>query len=374
MNLKEHVPLASLTTFEIGGPARYFSEVVSEDELREVASFAKEKDLPLFVLGGGSNILVSDEGFPGLVIKNSVQGISEVRDGAAMRVTIGAGEEWDKVAKWCAEKEYAGIECLSGIPGSTGAAPVQNIGAYGQELTETLLEVRVLDLESGGTRTLSKEECDLSYRNSVFKRNSGRYAITSITLSLTQGASSRYDYRDSRFRISDFFKDLSRPPTLSEVRRAVLEVRAQKGMVIMPEYESYRSAGSFFKIPIVSKNYLERIERIVTEEDEAKAKSLEPWHWELADGQVKVSSAFLLEFTPFNKTDFYASGLDTKSLAAISPKHTLSIINRGGAKASDIISLARKMREAVYEKFGVAFEPEVRLVGFKGDPLQPVRD
>lgn len=354
----ENYLLAPLTTFGVGGPARYFASVATEVDLKEAINFAKEENLPVFIISGGSNILISDEGFDGLVIKNNISGIKkELKDGKVL-VAVGAGEDWDKLVEYSVNHGLEGLETLSGIPGSVGAAPVQNIGAYGREVSGVIKEVIAYDLQNNELCNISKNECGFGYRKSIFNdKHAGRYIIVEVVFEFDLPHDSReskgveFTYRD----LQEYFKNLPNP-TLKEIRKAVIEIRAKKGMVIRPEYESFKSAGSFFKNPTVSRERFEAIKSKIGENDSK-------WFWDEPDGRVKISAAKLIEISGYPKG--FRLGK-----AGVSPKHSLSLINLGEANSEDIINLARTIIQGVYDKFGVRLGPEVLLIGFKENPIR----
>ncbi len=254
MLLLENIPLAPLTTLKIGGPARYFVEARDTGEVQEAVTFARSRDLPLFVLGGGSNLVVADAGWPGLVLKVALQGIDQVQpsghdeDGNVL-FEVGAGESWDKFVSHAVIARCAGVECLSGIPGSVGGTPVQNVGAYGQEVSETIASVQVLDLKDNQVRELCPEACGFSYRASIFNTTErGRFIVLRVTYALTPGGSPRITYAD----LKRHFEGRETPPNLAETREAVRHIRALKGMLIIPGDADCQSAGSFFKNPVLS--------------------------------------------------------------------------------------------------------------------------
>lgn len=357
--IREIIPLAPLTTFGVGGAARYFVEVKSEDELREALAFAEERALPVFILGSGSNILVADEGFPGLVVHISLRSFEILLKGERALVKAAAGENWDDVVQRCVADNLAGIECLSGIPGTVGAAPVQNIGAYGTQLSSTLRTVRVFDRETHTFRELSNFECRFSYRDSVFKQEGKRrYVITAIMMELSAGAAPRLVYHDL---VRYFAERRIVAPTLEQVRRAVIEIRNRKGMVLLPGYERFASAGSFFRNPVVNESDFERVREAVLDSGGASLCAT-PWFWKTSTGSVKVSAACLIQCAGFTKG--FREGN-----AGISPKHALALVNCGGATATEIAGLGWKIRKRVHERFGVLLEPEVEAIGFATDPF-----
>ena len=348
INLLKDVLLASHSVFKIGGPAKYFCEVNNKEELIEVVGWAKAKKLPIFVLGGGSNILVADEGFPGLVIKNSIGGITE--KGGAL-ITVGAGEDWDKFVEFAVSRNLAGIECLSGIPGTVGAAPVQNIGAYGQSAAETIESLEALDLETDKELFFGKSDCEFGYRTSKFKKNLGRYVITSVSFALYPGGMPKLAYHE----LQNYFTE-NHSPTLLEVRDAVLKIRSAKGMVAKGE-ELHSSVGSFFTNPIISQEALEDLKLFVDQCKTAKNCCADPWFWARSDGKAKISAACLIECAGFEK------GLKRGGVG-ISSLHSLAIINYGGASAKEVLALADDIKNKVKDKFGVSLEIEPQLVGF----------
>src|SRR5262245_4148351 len=254
--MQEHVPLAPFTTLGVGGPARYFIHAPSERTVEEAVEFARTKNLPLFVLGGGSNLLVADNGFPGVVVRVEIVGLQWIDENGHVRLLAGAGEDWDGVVAQCVERQLYGVECLSGIPGMVGGTPIQNVGAYGQEVATTLAHVRVYDLTSGTFAEMSRDECGFGYRTSVFNTTGvARYVVLSGAYKLAKTGEPCVQYPDLRRELAEVPN-----PTLKEVRQAVRRVRKQKAMLIEPGDPDSRSAGSFFKNPIVTAEVFTRIE------------------------------------------------------------------------------------------------------------------
>lgn len=339
MQFLEQVPLAPYTTFQIGGPARWFAEAREEAEILEAVEFARSRSLPLFALGGGSNLLVSDAGFPGLVLHIGLKGIE--REGDSF--TVAAGEDWDGFVSHVMEQDFAGIECLAGIPGTTGGTPIQNVGAYGQEVSETISGVRVLDLSTMQFREFSNAECGFAYRLSIFNTvERGRYIVTQIRYRLRKNGEPLIAYVD----LKHHFKD-SAAPTLSAVSQAVREIRRRKGMYIVVGDPDCLSAGSFFKNPVVSAEHRAKI---------AESEATEVPGYPAGDGTVKIPAAWLLERAGFHRG--YSTGP-----AGISSRHTLALVNRGGAKAADIFELRDRIVAAVEARFAIRLEPEPVLVG-----------
>jgi UDP-N-acetylmuramate dehydrogenase len=344
MLIQENVPLAPLTTFRVGGPARYFLEASTVGEIREGVAFAQSHELPVFVLGGGSNLVVSDSGWPGLVLKIGLSGVEE--NGQSL-FDVGAGEDWDKFVARAVARSCAGIECLSGIPGSVGAAPVQNIGAYGQEVAETIESVQVLDLKNAQVRELCNEACEFSYRASTFNGSQrGRFIILRVRFELNPGGEPRIEYAD----LKKHFAGWNKPPSLANVREAVRKIRAGKGMLIIPGDEDSRSAGSFFKNPIVSPEQHHDLE------ERARARGLQLPSYPALEAHKKISAAWLVEHSGFTRG--YGKGP-----AGISRKHALAIVNRGHATAADIMALKNDILHRVQEIWGVHLESEPVFVG-----------
>jgi UDP-N-acetylmuramate dehydrogenase len=338
MEFVRDVQLAPYTTLRIGGPARWFAEATTEDDIATGVAFSRENGLPLFILGGGSNLLVSDSGFPGLVLHMGLRGITQT--GECGLFSVAAGEPWDAFVSMTVSKGYAGLECLSGIPGTVGGTPVQNVGAYGQEVSQTISAVRVLDRETQQFVTLRNAECGFTYRQSIFNSTTReRYIVSRVDYSLIKNGEPALAYADLKRHFGD------RSPTLSEVRSAVLAIRERKGMLIVPGQGDSLSAGSFFKNPVVPLAALERVANALATESRSIPR------YPAAGGAVKVPAAWLLEQAGFHKS--YVLGN-----AGISSRHTLALINRGGAKAADMIALRNKIVEAVEKRFGIHLEPE----------------
>jgi len=349
--LLENIPLAPLTTIKIGGPARYFVEARTIGEVQEAVTFARAHDLPLFVLGGGSNLLVADAGWPGLVLKVSVQGIDQ-RSGhdenGKTFFDAGAGESWDKFVSHAVIARCAGVECLSGIPGSVGGTPVQNVGAYGQEVSETIAAVQVLDLKDTQVRELCPEACEFSYRASIFNTTErGRFIVLRVTYALTPGGSPRITYAD----LKRHFECRETQPNLAEAREAVRHIRALKGMLITPGDVDSQSAGSFFKNPVLTAEQHEDLKQ------RAAARGFTVPNYPALDTRKKVSAGWLVERSGFAKG--FGSGH-----VGISTKHALAIVNRGGATAADVLALKDQIQHRVEEIWGVRLEPEPVMVGF----------
>ncbi|WP_437712348.1 UDP-N-acetylmuramate dehydrogenase [Sorangium sp. So ce448] len=370
LDVRESVPLAPLTTLGVGGPARYFAEAADEAAVVEAFRFAEARGVPLFVLGGGSNLLVADRGIDALVLRVRVRGIELLRGreeasgaetggggGEAGRALVraGAGEAWDDLVARSVAEGWAGLECLSGIPGDVGATPIQNVGAYGQEVAETIVEVRAIDRATGAAVVLSGADCGFGYRDSRFKRAwRGRYVITAVTFALRPGGAATVRYPELQ-------RALAAPaggaaPPLGEVRSAVIALRRGKSMVLDPADENGRSAGSFFMNPTLAPGaaagVLARIEAAgVLAPGEAIPQ------FPADGGRVKLSAAWLIERAGFARGTRHGA-------AGISTRHTLALVNRGGATAEELLGLARRVRQGVLDRFGVALSAEPDLVGF----------
>jgi UDP-N-acetylmuramate dehydrogenase len=349
--LLENIPLAPLTTIKIGGPAKFFVEARSAGEVQEVVAFARSRDLPLFVLGGGSNLIVADAGWPGVAVKIALQGIEQRHghdeDGKIL-FDAGAGESWDKFVSHAVRARCAGIECLSGIPGSVGGTPVQNVGAYGQEVSDTITSVQVLDLRDTQVRELCPEACDFGYRSSIFNTSErGRFIVLRVTYALTPHGAPHLTYAD----LKRHFEGRETPPDLAETREAVRHIRARKGMLITPGDPDSQSAGSFFKNPVLSPEQHEDLRQ------RAAARGLTVPSYPALDSRKKVSAAWLVERSGF------ARGFGPGRVG-ISSKHALAIINRGGASAAEVIALKEQIQHRVEEIWGIHLEPEPVMVGF----------
>ncbi len=338
----EHVPLAPYCTMGVGGPARYFVEALDERAVHDALEWAEQHGLPLRVLGGGSNLVVADEGVDGLVLKIGLRGVSARVAGPAMELTVAAGEPWDDLVAFAVERGWAGLECLSGIPGLVGATPIQNVGAYGQEVSDTVIGVRALDCRTGEVTTLGPPECGFGYRDSAFKRGTpGRYIVLAVVYRLARGGVPTVGY-------ADLEKDLARrgirSPSLADVRRSVLDIRRSKSMVLDPDDPNRRSCGSFFLNPIVSPAELEEIGK------RAGSDPAMP-RWPERDGRVKLSAAWLIERAGFRRGQ-------SAGPVGLSSRHTLAIVCHDGARARDVVAFARTVRARVEERFGVRLAPE----------------
>ncbi len=344
--------LSDLTTLRLGGPAGRLVEARTEDH---VAAAVRESDAagePLLVLAGGSNVVVADEGFPGAVVLIATRGVERADEGTRALLDVQAGEPWDPFVERCVAGGLAGVECLSGIPGSVGATPIQNVGAYGQEVAETIAAVRVLDRRDGAVSEMAADECAFSYRSSVFKRTPGRWVVLAVRFALEQSPLS------APLRYGELARTLGVEPggraPLADVRAAVLELRRGKGMVVDPDDPDSVSAGSFFTNPILDADAFAALEERARERLGADVRVPQ---WPEPDGRVKTSAAWLIERSGF------AKGHGDPATIAISAKHTLALTNRGAGTTALLVRLAREVADGVEQAFGVRLEPEPVFVG-----------
>ena len=340
MNIRSDIPLAPYTTFMIGGPADFFCVVSSEEELVAMIRRAHDGKLPVFILGKGSNILVADEGFRGIVIKNEIRGMEfGSEDNGVVCVTVGAGETWDDLVAETVRRNLHGIENLAAIPGTVGAAPVQNIGAYGVEIASTLVSVRVLDTTTLACVEFSNKECQFAYRDSRFKHEKGRYVIVQVTLRLVKGGKTDIGYKD----LKDFFTGKNESPGIKEVRDAVIGIRGNK----LPDWKRIGTAGSFFKNPIISKNQFEKLS--------AQYPGL-PGYPTKDTQLIKVPLGWILD----NICE--AKGLRMGPVGTYE-KQALVIVAQPGSSAAAVINFQNELIRRVKERTGIQVEREVEWVG-----------
>ena len=346
--MQENIALAGYTTLGIGGPARWFSEARSEADIVEAVEFTRSRNLPLFVLGGGSNLLVADAGFPGLVLHIALRGLSRKEDGADTIFIVAAGEEWDSFVAATVAENCAGVECLSGIPGTVGGTPVQNVGAYGQEVSSTIQRVRALDRTTLQWVEFDNAACEFAYRSSLFNTTARqRYIVSEVTYRLRRGGAPLLTYKDLAQK---FLQRHNPSPTLAAVREAVREIRHRKGMLLVEGDPDCRSAGSFFKNPVIATaqfaQLAEKFDGIPHYPAGAGAMDAE---------FVKIPAAWLIEQAGFAKGATVDVVGDTVS---ISSRHTLALVNRGGATAANLLALRDAIRSRVTTKFGIVLEQE----------------
>jgi UDP-N-acetylmuramate dehydrogenase len=338
---REFVPLAPLTTLGVGGDARYFRELYDEAELEPTLAWADARGMAVRILGGGSNVVVSDAGFEGLVLRLSMRGAIFSESGGDVELRARAGEPWDEIVAASVAKNLQGLECLSGIPGSLGATPIQNVGAYGQEVAESIVGVRAYDRELRVTRELSAAECRFGYRDSFFKSEApDRFVVLEATFRLRPGGKPAVRYAE----LEKYFSNRAlAAPSLAEVRSAVLALRRAKSMVWDPADENHRSCGSFFVNPLVSAEHAAEIQTLVREPGMPR--------YPQPDGRVKLAAGWLIERSGFEKGT-------RKGPVGLSTRHALAIVCHDGARASDVLAFARSIQDRVRDRFRVELVPE----------------
>ncbi len=347
------VPLAPLSTLEVGGSARFYLAAANEEEVRSGLAWTRERGLPLLVLGGGSNLVVADEGFPGLVLHVQPRGFEVSPSANGVRVRAGAGEPWDATVARAVEEDWAGLECLSGIPGLVGATPIQNVGAYGQDVAETVALVEALAVDSGQPVSFTSAECRFGYRDSRFKREDrGRYVLLAVTFLLRPGGAPAVRYPELERALHE--ADAARP-TLRQVRDTVTAIRRRKSMVLDPGDPNRRSVGSFFVNPVVSDAEAEAVREVVSRRG---APPFSMPAFPAGDGRTKLSAAWLIERAGLQRGHRLGH-------AGISTNHPLALVNRGGATAREIVELARQVRSRVRDLFGITLAPEPVFVGIE---------
>jgi UDP-N-acetylmuramate dehydrogenase len=396
-NVREPVRLSSFTTLGLGGPARHFVVAGTDEEIIAAVRATDRRDEPLLVLGGGSNLVISDDGFPGTVIQVATKGIHRTTDpgagpdaagpgqaepGAPVTLTVAAGEDWDTVVASCVAADLAGLECLSGIPGLAGATPIQNVGAYGQEVADTITRVRAYDRATAEVVDLAAADCGFGYRTSAFKRSitppavTGRFVVLGVTFQLTSdrlsqplryaelaGALGLDAVRQDEGRQDEGAQGEGARAPLGDVRSAVLRLRRGKGMVLDPGDPDSRSAGSFFTNPVLDASQFAALRRVV---DQRCGPGVPIPQFPAEPGQVKVPAAWLIGQAGFHKGYQGARRADDGRpgpAAHISTKHTLALVNPGDASTADVIGLAREIRDQVRDLFGIELASEPVLVG-----------
>jgi UDP-N-acetylmuramate dehydrogenase len=337
----EHVPLAPRCSMRVGGPARYLVEAHDEATVREALAWTRAGGQTLRILGGGTNLVVADEGVDGLVLAVDLRGVSVQLRPPFVELTAAAGEPWDDLVRFAVERGWAGIECLSGIPGLVGATPIQNVGAYGQEVSETVLSVRALDTRDGAVRTLSPAECRFAYRDSIFKSGEPRrWVVLAVCYRLRPGGAATIRYPEVEQYLTARGIEAA---SLADARASVLAIRRAKSMVLDPDDINRRSCGSFFVNPVVSVEHADRL----------MALGLQPPmpRWPQPDGRVKLSAAWLIERAGFPRG--YRKGS-----TGLSTRHALAIVAYDGARARGVLAFARRLQEAVRTRFGITLVPE----------------
>ncbi len=351
------VRLCEHTSLRLGGPARRYAIATGEDHVRQAVQSTRGEDggaaAPLLVLGGGSNLVISDAGFDGLVLHLDLQGIEQKRTGEHVVLDVGAGQVWHELVAQLVDDGLAGLECLAGIPGLVGATPIQNVGAYGQQVSDCLLSVRAYDCVDDRFVELPKEACELAYRDSRFKREPGRFVVTRVRLRVAR----------SRKCVPIAYRELAQvlgvplggQAPLAEVQQAVLVLRRSKGMVLDANDPESVSAGSFFVNPVVDEKGFAAAQRRAEEVGAVAPGEVLP-HFAIAAGRFKLAAAWLVEHAGFPK------GFTSQNIG-VSRKHALALVHRGGGSTTELISLARQIQNGVRERFGVALVPEPTLVG-----------
>jgi UDP-N-acetylmuramate dehydrogenase len=344
---REHVPLADLTTLGVGGSARWFAAAKTRGDVHTAYDWCRQRGLPLWVLAGGSNVVVADGGFDGLVLQMAIAGVDTKPAGEALLVEAGAGEPWDLLVARLVGEGWAGVECLSGIPGTVGGTPIQNVGAYGQEVASIIDAVEAFDGDGGELVRLDPAACGFSYRGSRFKAtDAGRFVICGVRFRLRRAAPT-LSYPDVRRWLE---ANAVARPTLGDVRSAVLAIRRSKGMVADGLDPEARSVGSFFMNPVIAEAERARL---------AAATGMDVPARPLPGGQARVPAAWLIERAGWGRGD-------TDGTVGISSKHPLAIVNRGGARAADVVRFAARVKRRVADQLGVWLQPEPVFVGFDG--------
>jgi UDP-N-acetylmuramate dehydrogenase len=339
IHVRENEPLAPRTTLQLGGAARSFTEVRSDDDLRDALALARDRRWRVGILGGGSNLVVPDEGFDGLVIAMAMRGIDETTSGDRVRLTARAGEPWDPFVAHAIDRDLAGLECLGGIPGLVGATPIQNVGAYGQEVSSTIVEVRAFDRADGAFVTLGARACAFAYRDSRFKRAPDAFVVTDVTFELVRGGAPTIAY-------AELAKAIGERPTLREVRDTVVALRRKKAMVVDPGDPNTRSAGSFFTNPIVDgATHADVVARAAG----LGAGDVPAFPQE--DGRIKLAAGWLIERAGISK------GL-RRGNVGISDRHALALVNAGGGTTRELLALADEVVLRVKQVWGVMLERE----------------
>jgi UDP-N-acetylmuramate dehydrogenase len=352
------VPLAPLTSLELGGSAGRLAEIGDTRAAVEAIRWARRHDEPVTVLGGGSNVVVADGGVRGLVVRAVVGGVETNTDGDTVLVTAGAGVVWDELVAEAVDRGLVGIECLSGIPGLVGATPIQNVGAYGQEVGDVVERVRALDLETLEELELTAEDCSFAYRSSVFRECPGRYLVLDVTYRLRRGGAPTVVYQE----LLRAMAVRGPSPSVADVRDAVLDLRRSKSMVLDPDDPNRRSAGSFFVNPVVDSGGLAEVDRCGRAAGKVTGGDRVP-SFDIGAGRFKVPAGWLIERAGFHK------GL-RRGPVGISSAHALALVHHGGGTAAQLVALAREIRDGVRQTFGITLRPEPVFLGFdRENPL-----
>lgn len=345
--IRENVDLSHYTTFELGGPARYFCRATTEDELLALLRWSEDSGLPMHVLGAGSNIVIADDGIDALIVQMAGRGMSI--DGP--RVRMAAGEPWDAAVARTVEAGLAGLECLSGIPGLAGSTPIQNVGAYGQEVGDVIERVIAVDTARHEVVELKPEDCAFEYRSSRFKRTPGRWIVVRVDFRLRPSGAPTLAYRELKRAI-----EANAAPTLEDARKTVLRLRRSKSMVRDPHDPNRRSAGSFFTNPIVPTDLADAVTQRALERNIARQPSEVPRYPVATPGHTKLAAGWLIERAGI------AKGM-RRGAVGISTQHALALVHHGGGTTADLLALASDVRQRVFESWGVTLQPEPTLWG-----------
>lgn len=350
LELLHDVPLAPRTTLGLGGAAHRLVEATDEDAVIEALAWAEDQGLPVLVLGGGSNLVVADGGWSGLVVHMALRGIEVQRAAGRVALRVAAGEPWDAVVAQTVHEGWAGLECLSGIPGSTGATPIQNVGAYGQEVSEVITAVHVWDRRARRRRVVAPAECRFGYRDSAFKRDPEGAVVLAVDLALRPGGAPTLRYAE----LARAFEGAGQP-SLVEVRERVLALRRSKSMVLDPADDDSRSAGSFFTNPVVEAAVADALVEQALREGLVDRAAAVP-RFAADGGRVKLAAAWLIEAAGFRKGE-------RRGAVGISSRHALALVHHGGGRTQELLAFAEEIRARVRERFGVALEREPVVVG-----------
>jgi len=357
IDVLENIPLKQHCSLELGGPARYFVDVSQKIALFEALRWAERKRLKIAVLGSGTNLIVADQGFDGLVIKMSIRGVELRRNEGFVELTAAAGEPWDPLVELSVQKGIAGIECLSGIPGLAGSTVVQNIGAYGQEVSQTVTRVSVFNRETKKEEELNPEACGFAYRDSCIKRHPDSRIVLSVVYRLFPGGPPTLSYPDVQRELAV----ANTVPSLRQVRETVQNLRRTKSMIYAKGDQNHRSVGSFFCNPVVSLREFNAITRRAIDFANVQRDEEIP-KYPVGQNRVKLSAAWLIESAGFSR------GF-RKGNVGISTNHALALVHHGGGSTSELIELAKSIRQAVVSRFGVLLQPEPTLLGFGKNPF-----
>ncbi|HXU04142.1 MAG TPA: UDP-N-acetylmuramate dehydrogenase [Polyangia bacterium] len=358
LDVRDGVPLAPLTTLELGGPARHFVEAADDTTIAEALRWADARSLPVVILGGGSNVVIGDGGWDGLVVRIATRGRRFDGSGSTVKLTAAAGEPWDDVVADTVARNLAGLECLSGIPGLVGATPIQNVGAYGQEVADCIVSVRVLERATGRVHDLAPHACEFGYRDSAFKRAPDRHVVLGVTFALRAADQPTLRYRE----LTDALAGTALP-SLAEVRAMVLALRRKKSMVIVDGDPNRRSVGSFFTNPIVTAGEADGVAARAVALGEIARPEVMP-RWPTAGSGVKLSAGWLIEHAGIRKGRRHGA-------VGVSTAHALALVHHGGGSSAELLELAHEVGDAVHARFGMTLLPEPTMIGVAWSPSRP---